>query len=349
MPIALQAMTKAAVAAGVITDDLTEKYGSQQAAMEKLMEQGKLYSADVLPFFGEEIRKVVEPGLERALKSNMNAWNRLKNVWEDTANVIFTSGFGEGLTEVFNNTAEFFKRSKGLWISIGRILGSVFKAIGVAIKVLTPIVSALGTVLEFVTGLLGDFAGIIVIAINATISKLSGFNKILGKVFGAIFKGETLFQKLGNAVKRFGMKLLLPLALLEELVLFFKPDPSKKTFLGADIDDMFGGMDKMVEKMLAVFKPVQDFFDTMFSKIDDTVKTLDMNQGNAGLINPYGMANMQSKMEILYPASQQNNINLNVQSDVYLESEKVGSGITNTRAFREGVGREMNNSFAPNY
>lgn len=196
MPIALQAMTRASVKAGVITDQLIAKYGSASGALEKLMADGKLYSKDVLPHFGAEIEKVVDSGFEQALKSNVNAMNRLKNVTESTSNEIFKSGFEEGLTELFNTSADSLKDLTPLFKSLGRIVGSFFKGLSGLIDLVTPPLRVLGNALDVITEKMGDFSGIIgvlvgaggIMSLTGKIGKLTGVTLSLGGVAKATAK-----------------------------------------------------------------------------------------------------------------------------------------------------------------
>lgn len=318
MPIALQAMTKAAVAAGVITDDLTKKYGSQQAVLEKLMADGKLYSKDVLPFFGREIEKVVSSGLDEALKSNMNAMGRLQNVFENMQNTIFQSGFGENLTELFNTTATFIKENSNLWKALGEIAGGVFKILTLAIKAATPVLSAVGTILKSITDILGDMSGVIIAAFSPLTYTI--LPKVL-KHFGGI-------KAVLRGIMGFALRLLLPflliLGVLEEISEFFNPT-GKKTLLNNNINQWKDNSIEMSKKMVEAQKNGISPY---------TVGGYDLTSKHK-VYNPYTQPAPQPPMQF--------------SADVTLDGDKVGEAVIKSQPVQEGIRRQVDEATYNNY
>jgi tape measure domain-containing protein len=309
MPIALQAMTKAAVKAGVITDDMVVKFGSAQGALEKLMEQGKLYSKDVLPFFGDEISKIVDPGLEKAIKSNMNAMGRLMNVIESTGEAMFKSGFGEGLTDFFKSLAEFLKETEGLWKSLGRILGSMFKALSLILDVLRPIASMVGNIFNSITAALGDLSLIVVpfltmfayTLLPKSVKEVMLLTKVV-KGLGKAWKGAAKWQM----IAQLGLKGMLAI--------------------------LAGGA--IEEVLLGISNP--DNVDTLA----DRVRPQQEERANA-----ISNAMSQVKPSFYTPVWMNTNtpIKVEVKGDVYMDKEKTGEIVATSDAMTETISRQQNN------
>lgn len=311
-------MTKAAVAAGVITEDLTAKYGSQQAAMEKLMEQGKLYSKDVLPFFGREIEKVVGSGLDKALQSNMNAMGRLKNVWESTANLIFKSGFGEGLTDMFNTLASLLKDNEHLFTALGRIAGSVLKGLSLAVEGLSNILQPIGTILKSITDLLGDFSGIAAAA----------FSPLVYTLLPRMVTNLGLVSKMLVTIRGLAARLLLPfigiVGALEELVEFWNPS-GKKTLIGYNINTW------------------RERNKEIHGKIDRAVS----NGMSPYTVGGFERAKPQGYSYTTQPPQQ--TIHTETTADITLDGEAVGRAVVRSSYMQESMNRKQNEFSYNNY
>lgn len=93
----------------------------------KLMEDGKLLAKDILPLVGKYMSEAAKKGgaLDKMLKSNQVAMQRLSMTWQNFQNVIFMSGFGEALTRTFNSLAFALKNNEGAAKSIGVVLGGL--------------------------------------------------------------------------------------------------------------------------------------------------------------------------------------------------------------------------------
>jgi tape measure domain-containing protein len=196
IPQAIQLMAKAAQKAGIIGKDVPE--GQLVAVMNKLMEDGKLISKEVLPAFAKELRMFAAPGLEKALNSNRVAMNRAVFSLQEAANTLFKSGFGEGLTKLFNTFGVFITENKELWEGLGKLIGSVFKAISLILRELRPIFQGLGTVLKSLTDIFGDFSAALLILASPTIwIALIGYvGKLNLAVIGLNVSLTALFRKL---------------------------------------------------------------------------------------------------------------------------------------------------------
>lgn len=144
-------MAKSAQDAGLTVD------GTVKSMMDLQM-KGGLISEKVLPHFARNMSAAARAngGLEKAMLSNRVAMNRLMFSFQEAGNIIFKSGFGEGLTELFNAMAESVVKLKPLWEALGKIIGSVFSLIADGVKWVTPMFVSMGEVLNSITKGLGE-------------------------------------------------------------------------------------------------------------------------------------------------------------------------------------------------
>lgn len=154
IPTAIQDMAKAAQNVGKI--DKALGLNEAVAAMLKLQEQGQLISSEVLPEFGRVLSQSASKGLVGALDSNRVSMNRLMFSFQEAADIIFKSGFGEGLTELFNSLSKVVVDLKPLWESLGMIIGSVFSLISDGVKAVTPTLISLSNVFNSIVSSIGD-------------------------------------------------------------------------------------------------------------------------------------------------------------------------------------------------
>jgi hypothetical protein len=184
LPQSMKLMALAAQDAGIsVTGTVAE--------MLKLQQAGALVSDKVLPHFGKRMREAARAngGLDAALNSNRVAMNRFMFSVQEAANVVFTSGLSEGLTEFFNAAATSVVELKPLWQSLGTVFGSVFSILSKGIKAVTPTLKAFGEVLKSITTAMGESYAWILTTTTAA-----------GVLFGVI-------QKVGGA-KLFAMRTL---------------------------------------------------------------------------------------------------------------------------------------------
>ncbi|WP_233095498.1 tape measure protein [Enterobacter hormaechei] len=93
----------------------------------KLMEDGKLFSKDILPHVAKQMKEAARNGgaLDKAMKSNRASWQRLNTSMQNAMNVFFTSGFGNGLTNVFDSISAAIDGSGGAFEMFGHIAGKI--------------------------------------------------------------------------------------------------------------------------------------------------------------------------------------------------------------------------------
>lgn len=107
------------------------------AQMFKMMENGEVLSEDVLPKVAELLKKQAQAGgaLEKSMSSSLSAQNRFLNHWESFLKKLFESGLDEALAGAFN-------------------------ALTIALKILGPILAAVGKAARF---MLVPFEGLILL------------------------------------------------------------------------------------------------------------------------------------------------------------------------------------------
>lgn len=95
----------------------------------KLMQDGKLMSKDILPFVAKEMAQTARAGgaLEKAMKSNRAAFQRLKTSMQNSMNNAFLAGFGDELTETFNGLTTAINSNQDAFKTLGAIAGNVIK------------------------------------------------------------------------------------------------------------------------------------------------------------------------------------------------------------------------------
>lgn len=101
--------------------DLTEK------DLFDLMQQGKLFSKDILPEVAKQMKAAARNGgaLDKAMKSNRASWQRLQTSMQNAMNVFFTSGFGNSLTSAFDAISAAVNGSGGAFEMFGHIAGKI--------------------------------------------------------------------------------------------------------------------------------------------------------------------------------------------------------------------------------
>lgn len=103
------------------TTNLTEK------DLFDLMQQGKLFSKDILPEVAKQMKAAARNGgaLDKAMKSNRASWQRLQTSMQNAMNVFFTSGFGNSLTSAFDAISAAVNGSGGAFEMFGHIAGKI--------------------------------------------------------------------------------------------------------------------------------------------------------------------------------------------------------------------------------
>ncbi len=322
LPNAIPLMAKAAQDAGISVD------GTVKSMME-LQQKGALISSEVLPHFAKRLSDAAQAngGLNSALNSNRVAMNRMITSFQMAADTFFKSNFSEGLTDTFNSIADMIKKAAPLWRGIGNIIGSVLKGISIVIdEVLTPILSALGVVVDTVAKFFGDFAGIIA----AVVFAVTPMGRLFGTLFKTISGGQGVFAGLAKAAGLIVAPLMIALGVLEEIAEFFNPTAGKKTLIGVNINDIMPDIN-------AMNKTIKDNLDisTDDKKLQAKVqqKMYAPRQGGSFSQATYGQA--FAPKEIRVP--------------LFLNGTQIAEAVADETAIKDSMQREIETHTGSNY
>jgi hypothetical protein len=301
LPNAIPLMAKAAQDAGLTVNGTVKE-------MMKLQQTGGLISSKVLPHFAKRMSEAARAngGLDKALLSNRVSMNRLTTSVQNSADTFFKSGFSEGLTELFNTTADMVSENQVLWDSLGKVASGVLKGISFVVEnVINPVLSAMGSILHLITEVAGKFSAV----------AIAVFGKLGMSLLPEAVKQVSLLGRgigiLGGLAKTLLMPFTLVLGVLEEVAEFFAPT-GKKTLIGFNIDD------------LQKFNPMQS--GTMNQR---SANPLQFNTSFGPSIGNQRSAPIQ----------------LNNNLTVTLDGEKVAENVVSSSTFEGGVNRALNSGF----
>lgn len=130
----MRAMSEAAVKAGLIDGSKTSQ--EREAALFKLMEQGKLISSDILPHFGKELSNLANNGgelttyLEKGLAPQLGrARNHLVELQDAMA-----KGMRPATVNLLNGFNDLSKEGNNLAYFLGKVLGGAMVSLGLIIR-----------------------------------------------------------------------------------------------------------------------------------------------------------------------------------------------------------------------
>lgn len=125
-----------------------------EAQLFKLMETGKLFSADVLPKVSAEFKKAALEGgaYELALQGLRVTEGRMVNESQRAGNKIFKSGFAKGLADLYDTLAKTLKTSGPELTKLGKAFGMVFSGLARGIERVTPLLKMFIDKFEFIMG-----------------------------------------------------------------------------------------------------------------------------------------------------------------------------------------------------
>ncbi|MCP2121793.1 UNVERIFIED_ORG: tape measure domain-containing protein [Pantoea agglomerans] len=131
--------------------DLTEK------DLFDLMQQGKLFSKDILPEVAKQMKAAARNGgaLDKAMKSNRASWQRLQTSMQNAMNVFFTSGFGNSLTSAFDAISAAVNGSGGAFEMFGHIVGKIVEGATDAFTELHDTVILIFRIIEYYASKMG--------------------------------------------------------------------------------------------------------------------------------------------------------------------------------------------------
>ncbi|AUR89081.1 coil containing protein [Vibrio phage 1.121.O._10N.286.46.C4] len=328
MPNALQIMAKSAKDAGLETD------GSVKSLM-KLMEQGKVMANDVMPHFAKRMREAASGGLAKAMDSNRVAMGRMTNSIEIAANAFFKSGYSEGLTDLFNSIADFFSKNEHTWKAFGKIVGGVLKGLAFVLEeVITPIFSAIGSILHTVTEVLGSMSG----ALALLAARFGVTGKAVSYLWNVLSGGKGVLGGLAGMFKKLLTPILLVVGALEEVAEFLAPT-GKKTLIGTNINELGKNLGDVLG---AVISPVG----TLVDKLEGAVAVRDKGAPTAGGYlrgNSAGISGGGSN----YGGAKE--LKQTIVMPIYLSGDKIAENISNNQIALDTIDRRVNEITSGNY
>jgi len=194
---------------------LEKSTGKTSTELFKMMQMGQLGQEYIMPFLDAMADMAKKNGaLESALLSTAKAQDKFMTGAEIAGNTIYTSGFAEGLGELFRNMTEELEGSEDALKSLGKVFRVFFKGVSNLINLITPAFRMLALVM-----------GSVVDAFEWLFGKQMGDNILsTGVMVGMLI---LKFKLLTKAAKLFGYELkmaLLPLTaimvILDELYSF---------------------------------------------------------------------------------------------------------------------------------
>jgi tape measure domain-containing protein len=147
------------------------------------VESGKLLAEDVLPKVARQMKKVAAVGLEQKMLTARVAQGKFFKELESSQNLIFKSGFGAGVGEMFNELTQSMRESQGGMKGLSKFFNMVFKIIGelakVIIPVLTSALSVLGNISEMLVDVFSTNQGKVIAGISAITVATAGMSGAL--------------------------------------------------------------------------------------------------------------------------------------------------------------------------
>lgn len=116
----------------------------------KMMEQGQVISAEVLPKVAKEMRKAAMAGgaLEQKLTSTRVAQGQFTTAMQLAQDKVFKSGFDKGLAGLFQTMTTSMNENGETLVRIGKIYEKVFNGLSIVVKGATAFIESFVRVLE---------------------------------------------------------------------------------------------------------------------------------------------------------------------------------------------------------
>lgn len=322
--------------------------------LDKMMQQGKVFTAKYLPQFAKQLEMFAKPGMQNALKSWVVAFGRFKKALVDVSNqMVNNTELGNSMGDMFNELHDFLEDNMPLWKSFGRILSGFFKLATSALKALDKALKGIGESLDTSTKALGKWSGLLLLtALPAVFRTASGIGKLAASLLGLKAAEEGAFDvgllgaffKVAKAGIAMMMKRLLPLVvtigLVEEGInyfthkkngLFWSKPVSKEQ---AKKNWWFGGdsLDKISD---ANFKKQQsygigDFFNDTRSYMQKQPELSWTSVGNW----------IGDKLSGMTGSPQNPQVNVTVHT--YIDSDEVSSKVASSSQVKDTVDQRMN-------
>tara|TARA_R110000851_G_scaffold557_1_gene1908 strand:+ start:1471 stop:2385 length:915 start_codon:yes stop_codon:yes gene_type:complete len=115
--------------------------GMSTKELNKALEQGQVSAKEMLPKLIPIMNELANKNgaLSKQLETAATAQQRFNLVAQEGADTIFQSGMSDGLKELWGTLTDIFVNAGPQLEKLGKIFGSVFKAIAYSLKVLEPV------------------------------------------------------------------------------------------------------------------------------------------------------------------------------------------------------------------
>jgi len=170
--------------------------GMTMKEFSKAMESGSLSAEEFMPKFTEAMRQMAEPGLGKAFKSMMVAFNKMVSQGKLLVDAIFRSGVGELFTQIFNSLSDVFQIMQPIFSLLFSFASTFLKIVIFPIRLVIALIrdmtvmfdnwlkDSFGTGLnELMTGI-GKVAAFISSIIGGIANTIGWILKGVAKVFG---------------------------------------------------------------------------------------------------------------------------------------------------------------------
>ncbi len=191
----------------------------------KAVENGQVMTADVMPKFAEELKKMsyANGALAKASEKTNAQMQRFFNTLSFAKDEIFQGGMDEGLSQMFADLSIVVKDLRPAFIAIGQTFKGFVSTISAGVRIITAPFATLFNIFEKLglTTAGGGFIWNLVGSGGALFLLLKGFNQV-AKAIG--FANMTLLAFMGNL-----LRLAAPLLALEDFYRFMV-DKNSDTF-----------------------------------------------------------------------------------------------------------------------
>ena len=153
LSFALRAMASAAAEAGLIDGTMSQQ--KQEAALRKLMENGKAIASEILPHFGKELQKLARAndGLAKALEDNFNpSLMRAKNTLTELMNTMWENGMKQAFTAITDSFTILGQESGTLAKTLSSFLGGAIMGLTFPVNLLLAGIGDLVSIIKDLTG-----------------------------------------------------------------------------------------------------------------------------------------------------------------------------------------------------
>ncbi len=277
---------------------LEKSTGKTASELLKMMELGQLGSEYIAPF-AKALGEMAKEGgaLEAAMKSGRVQQARFITGAQIAADVIYSSGFEEGISNLFSTMTSQLESSRSGLEGLGKIFRWFFDTVALGVKIVTPVLDSFFFVTGQVFGAISAFNDMIgnnvvssLVLVTASLlgltKLLKGFPAIakyvpfLGKAFKDVdadtLKTTKSISLLGTAIRMaftgWGAIIIGIIAVLDELFSLFSKGRVgllEKYLFGEDLD-----FDKIKSKVLGFLDSTSEYFGNTFTKIRQWINSL---------------------------------------------------------------------------